>query len=161
MMEGSQPVSEPVPSPTAYSDPNNMREAPVQDHSIRAARERPNIHDHALLNSMDLSFVGNGYNQSRISGLAALGLVRPQQQPGAIGFLGSGAGFGSGQNFGVGAPGLMQQYGGMSVGNAYGQQPGNPYAQGNAYGQQPGNPYGQQKPQNPYAPQAPQGYNRP
>lgn len=44
------------------SDPNNMRHAPKQDHTVREARERPNIHDHALLKSMDMSFVGGGFN---------------------------------------------------------------------------------------------------
>ena len=78
------------------SDPNNMRHAPKQDHSVREARERPNIHDHALLKSMDMSFVGGGFDSSasRSSGLAALGLVKAQPRAaGPIGFLGSGTGF--------------------------------------------------------------------
>ena len=41
--------------------PDNYRPPPVQDHKRREARERTNIHDHALLKSMDLSFVSGGF----------------------------------------------------------------------------------------------------
>ena len=57
-------------------DPDNYRPPPVQDHSRRERRERPNIHDHALLKSMDLSFVSGGFqnqNQNRGSTVSLLG----------------------------------------------------------------------------------------
>jgi hypothetical protein len=38
--------------------PNNYRPPPVQNQKPRERRERPNIFDHGLLKSMDLSFVG-------------------------------------------------------------------------------------------------------
>lgn len=43
--------------------PNNYRAPPKQNQEPRGPRERPNIFDHALLKSMDLSFVGNNFSQ--------------------------------------------------------------------------------------------------
>jgi len=42
--------------------PNNYRPPPEQNIKPRERRERPNIFDHGLLKSMDLSFVGGGRN---------------------------------------------------------------------------------------------------
>ena len=44
--------------------PDNYRPPPKQDVKRKERRERPNIHDHPLLKSMDLSFVG-GFNDGR------------------------------------------------------------------------------------------------
>ena len=41
--------------------PNNYRAPPKQNRKPKAARERPNIFDHQLLKSMDLSFVKDGF----------------------------------------------------------------------------------------------------
>jgi len=48
--------------------PDNYRPPPKQDIKRREARERPNIHDHALLQSMDLSFVSGGFQNGGDSG---------------------------------------------------------------------------------------------
>lgn len=45
--------------PTAM--PNNYRPPPEQDVKPRERRERPDIHDHGLLKSMDLGFVSNNF----------------------------------------------------------------------------------------------------
>ena len=55
--------------------PNNYRPPPKQNVKPKKRRERPDIHDHNLLKSMDLSYVTNGFDE------------RPKA--GAIGFLGS------------------------------------------------------------------------
>ena len=54
---------------------DNSRPPPEQNLSIGEARVRPNIFDHALLNSMDLSFVSQGFQQmdNQPSTLALLG----------------------------------------------------------------------------------------
>ena len=55
--------------------PNNYRPPPKQNVKPKKRRERPDIHDHNLLKSMDLKYVTNGFDE------------RPKS--GAIGFLGS------------------------------------------------------------------------
>ena len=55
--------------------PDNYRPPPKQNVKPKKRRERPDIHDHNLLKSMDLSYVTNGFDE------------RPKA--GAIGFLGS------------------------------------------------------------------------
>ena len=48
--------------PQEYTpEPDNYRPPPVQDHSRRERRERPNIHDHGLLKSMNLNYVNSGW----------------------------------------------------------------------------------------------------
>ena len=44
--------------------PDNYRPPPKQNVKRKERRERPNIHNHPLLKSMDLSFVG-GFNDGR------------------------------------------------------------------------------------------------
>ena len=55
--------------------PDNYRPPPKQNVKPKKRRERPDIHDHNLLKSMDLTYVTNGFEE------------RPKA--GAIGFLGS------------------------------------------------------------------------
>ena len=55
--------------------PDNYRPPPTQDHSRREARERPNIHDHALLKSMDLSFVSGGFQNGGGNSGSAAGMI--------------------------------------------------------------------------------------
>ncbi len=45
--------------------PDNYRPPPKQDIRRRERRERPDIHSHALLKSMDLGFVSNGFGSRR------------------------------------------------------------------------------------------------
>ena len=59
--------------------PNNYRAPPKQNRKPKAARERPNIFDHALLKSMDLSFVKDGFARDG-----------SQQNPSAVGMLSGG-----------------------------------------------------------------------
>ena len=42
--------------------PDNYRPPPKQDVKPRARRDRPNIHDHGLLKSMDLDFVSSSFD---------------------------------------------------------------------------------------------------
>ena len=48
--------------------PNNYRPPPKQNQKPRERRERPNIFDHGLLKSMDLSFVGGDLANPRSRG---------------------------------------------------------------------------------------------
>ena len=48
-----------VEAPEPYVVPDNYRAPPKQDQTSRGPRERPNIFDHPLLKSMDLTFVGD------------------------------------------------------------------------------------------------------
>ena len=59
--------------------PNNYRAPPKQNRKPKAARERPNIFDHALLKSMDLSFVKDGFARDG-----------SRQNPSAVGMLSGG-----------------------------------------------------------------------
>lgn len=63
--------------------PDNYRPPPKQDQKRRERRERPDIHAHPLLRSMDLSFVGGSFGGSNhgAGGLrSALGGGLLQQQ---------------------------------------------------------------------------------
>lgn len=66
------------PPPPEYRPPppDNYRAPPVQNQTRRGPRVRPDIHAHPLLQSMDLSFVGNqfGGNNSGLGGLLGGGL---------------------------------------------------------------------------------------
>ena len=134
----------PVPHPN-HPMPDNYRPPPKQDHRRRQARVRPNIHDHGLLKSMDLSFVGGGFDQpkNRSGSVAGLlmgqsGFAAPKPQPGPIGFLGSSTGFGGQQNS------LLSQYGGLGRANPLAVQQQQPYGvQQQPYGVQQ-QPYGVQ-----------------
>merc|ERR1712051_780377 len=68
--------------------PDNYRPPPKQDVKRKERRERPNIHNHPLLKSMDLSFVG-GFNDGRAKQKGPIGLLgemgRAQRQ-GQYGF---------------------------------------------------------------------------
>lgn len=101
--------------------PDNYRPPPVQDIQRRERRERPDIHNHGLLNSMDLSFVNGGFS-GRSSGMGGMmggmggGYQQQQQQqqpqkPGPIGFLGTRSGMQSGAG-----NGMMGQYNGLGAG---------------------------------------------
>ena len=100
--------------------PDNYRPPPVQDIQRRERRERPDIHNHGLLNSMDLSFVSGGFSGRRSGGMGGMmggmggGYQQQQQQPqkpGPIGFLGSRTGMQSGAG-----NGMMGQYNGLGAG---------------------------------------------
>ena len=100
--------------------PDNYRPPPVQDIQRRERRERPDIHNHGLLNSMDLSFVNGGFSGRHSSGMGGMmggmggGYQQQQQQPqkpGPIGFLGSRTGMQSGAG-----NGMMGQYNGLGAG---------------------------------------------
>ena len=71
--------------------PNNYRPPPKQNQKPRERRERPNIFDHGLLKSMDLSFVGGDLANPRSRG----GGSNPKPKHGSpIGYLSQGgAGF--------------------------------------------------------------------
>ena len=49
------------PQPERHPEPDNYRPPPVQNHKRRERRERPNIHDHGLLKSMNLNYVNSGW----------------------------------------------------------------------------------------------------
>jgi len=57
------------------AQPDNYRPPPVQNQQRRERRDRPNIHEHGLLKSMDLNYVSGGFDQ-------------PKPRAGPIGFLG-------------------------------------------------------------------------
>ena len=59
-------------------EPDNYRPPPEQNHKRRERRERPNIHDHGLLRSMDLGYVNGSWQE--------------KPKVGAIGFLSDGGG---------------------------------------------------------------------
>ena len=61
-----KPEDEPIP--------DNYRPPPKQDIKRKERRERPNIHNHPLLKSMDLSFVG-GFNDGRAKKKGPIGLL--------------------------------------------------------------------------------------
>lgn len=68
--------------------PDNYRPPPKQDIKRKERRERPNIHDHPLLKSMDLSFVG-GFNDGRTKKKGPIGLLGEMgkaQRQGQYGF---------------------------------------------------------------------------
>ena len=53
--------------------PDNYRAPPKQNRKPKAARDRPDIFDHALLKSMDLSFVKDGFNSDGKQRTSAVG----------------------------------------------------------------------------------------
>merc|ERR1711971_271747 len=68
--------------------PDNYRPPPKQDVKRKERRERPNIHNHPLLKSMDLSFVG-GFNDGRAKKKGPIGLLGEMgkaQRQGQYGF---------------------------------------------------------------------------
>ena len=75
-----KPEDEPIP--------DNYRPPPKQDIKRKERRERPNIHNHPLLKSMDLSFVG-GFNDGRANKKGPIGLLGEMgkaQRQGQYGF---------------------------------------------------------------------------
>ena len=75
-----KPEDEPIP--------DNYRPPPKQNIKRKERRERPNIHDHPLLKSMDLSFVG-GFNDGRAKKSGPIGLLGEMgkaQRQGQYGF---------------------------------------------------------------------------
>ena len=76
----TKPEDEPIP--------DNYRPPPKQDIKRKERRERPNIHNHPLLKSMDLSFVG-GFNDGRAKKKGPIGLLGEMgkaQRQGQYGF---------------------------------------------------------------------------
>ena len=68
--------------------PDNYRPPPKQNVKRKERRERPNIHNHPLLKSMDLSFVG-GFNDGRAKKTGPIGLLGEMgkaQRQGQYGF---------------------------------------------------------------------------
>ena len=68
--------------------PDNYRPPPKQNVRRKERRERPNIHNHPLLKSMDLSFVG-GFNDGRANKKGPIGLLGEMgkaQRQGQYGF---------------------------------------------------------------------------
>ena len=68
--------------------PDNYRPPPKQNVKRKERRERPNIHNHPLLKSMDLSFVG-GFNDGRAKKKGPIGLLGEMgkaQRQGQYGF---------------------------------------------------------------------------
>ena len=68
--------------------PDNYRPPPKQDIKRKERRERPNIHNHPLLKSMDLSFVG-GFNDGRAKKKGPIGMLGEMgkaQRQGQYGF---------------------------------------------------------------------------
>lgn len=94
--------------------PNNYRPPPKQNQKPRERRERPNIFDHGLLKSMDLSFVGGDLANPRTRGGGSSGKVKHGAPIGYLsqggrGFVGNRLG---GQYAGLGAGvGGYQGYG--------------------------------------------------
>ncbi len=101
-VEEDNPMNDPIP--------DNYRPPPVQDIRRRERRERPDIHAHALLKSMDLGFVNNGFG----------GNQRPKED-GPIGFLGTPVSEAQQRR------GMMGNFAGLGAGvggyGGYGQQP--------------------------------------
>jgi len=78
--------------------PDNYRPPPKQDIRRRERRERPDIHSHALLKSMDLGFVSNGFGSSRPKEDGPIGFLgnAQQERPQQRGMMGNFQGLGQG-----------------------------------------------------------------